>query len=641
MFKVTYQGQIHSVDTATVFDLVKSIDPKGIKEAVAAIVDDKLVDLSTILDKDASILLVAAADGQGLEVIRHSCAHLLAQAVKELFPDAQVTIGPVIEDGFYYDFSYKKGFEEADLAKIERKMKQLAKRSMAVERTTMARDEAIALFEGMGEAYKADIIRSIDADQVLSLYRQGEFIDLCRGPHVPNTRFLKAFKLTKLAGAYWRGDAKNEMLQRIYGTAWGGQDELQAYLTRIEEAKKRDHRLLAKKMGLFALYEEAPGMVFWHPRGWVVYTQLVKYMRGIYKQSGFQEVNTPQLVDQSLWERSGHWEKFSQQMFTVESDKKQYAIKPMNCPCHVKIYNDGLHSYRDLPYRLGEFGSCHRYEPSGTLYGLMRLRNFIQDDGHIFCTEAQIAQEVSSFIDQVIKVYHHFGFHKILYYVSTRPEERVGDDALWDRSEQALMDVMNQKQLQWTLQEGEGAFYGPKIEFSLEDCLGRIWQCGTVQIDFSMPERLQAHYIDESGNKQTPVMIHRAILGSLERFIGILIENTAGMLPFWMAPVHLVVANITSAQEAYVTHLAKELRGYGLRVELDCRNEKIGYKIRQHAIARVPYIVVCGDREVEAEQMTVRNHRGDDLGVYTLQSWIDFLSKTHQTSFNSVTNQEI
>ena len=598
----------------SVFDVARDIGPGLAKAALAGKVDGKLVDTSFVIDHDADLAIVTERDEEGLEIIRHSTAHLLAMAVKSLFPDAQVTIGPVIEDGFYYDFAYKRAFTPEDIEAIEQKMKELARQDIPVQRSEMSREEAIDFFSGMGETYKAEIIESIPRGETLSLYRQGDFIDLCRGPHVPSTGRLKAFKLMKLAGAYWRGDSSNEMLQRIYGTAWADKKALKAYLHRLEEAEKRDHRKIGRQQDLFHAQEEAPGMVFWHDNGWIIYQQIEQYIRRVLREHGYQEVRTPQVVDRSLWEKSGHWDKFGDMMFTTHSENRDYAVKPMNCPCHVQIFNQGLKSYRDLPLRMAEFGSCHRNEPSGTLHGLMRVRNFTQDDAHIFCTEDQIQGEVSAFIDLLQQVYADFGFNEIIVKLSTRPEQRVGSDEVWDKAEHALETALNSKGLDWDLQPGEGAFYGPKIEFSLKDCLGRIWQCGTIQVDFSMPGRLDAHYVAEDGSKQVPVMLHRAILGSLERFIGILIEEYAGAFPLWLAPVQAVVINITDRQAAYAREVEQTLRNQGLRVKSDLRNEKIGFKIREHTLQRIPYQLVVGDREMESATVAVRTRGGEDLG---------------------------
>ncbi|OGI51127.1 MAG: threonine--tRNA ligase, partial [Candidatus Muproteobacteria bacterium RIFCSPHIGHO2_02_FULL_65_16] len=575
----------------------------------------------------AEVAIVTDKSPEGLEVIRHSTAHLLAQAVKELYPEAQVTIGPVIEDGFYYDFAYQRGFTEDDLAKIEARMHELARRDDPVTRTVMPREQAIEFFRAMGEEYKARIIEDIPAGEQLSLYQQGGFTDLCRGPHVPSTGKLKAFKLTKVAGAYWRGDSRNEMLARIYGTAWPNKEQLDAYLHRIEEAEKRDHRKIGRSLDLFHMQEEAPGMVFWHDHGWRIYLLITDYIRGLLREHGYHEVCTPEVVDRTLWERSGHWEKFKEHMFTTESEKREYAIKPMNCPCHVQIYNQGLKSYRDLPLRLAEFGSCHRNEQSGALHGLLRLRHFVQDDAHIFCTEDQIQGEVSAFIDLLHMVYSDFGFKEILYKLSTRPAQRVGADESWDKAEHALERALNAKGLAWDLQPGEGAFYGPKVEFSLKDSIGRVWQCGTIQVDFSMPGRLGAHYIAENGSKQVPVMLHRAILGSLERFIGILIEEHAGAFPAWLAPVQAAILTITDPQHEYARALEATLKKQGFRVKSDLRNEKIGFKIREHTLQRTPYMLVVGKKEAQEGTLAVRTRKGEDLGVMTPQAFASRLTR--------------
>lgn len=602
----------------TVMDVARSIGSGLAKATLAGRVDDKLVDAETVIEQDAHLQIVTAKDEEGVDVIRHSTAHLLAQAVKRLFPDAQVTIGPVVENGFYYDFSYKRPFTPDDLAAIEKMMQQIVDEDIAIKRFLLTRDDAVKFFKGQGEAYKAEIIESIPANEDLSLYTQGEFTDLCRGPHVPSTGKLKAFKLMKIAGAYWRGDSNNEMLQRIYGTAWGDSKELKAYLHRLEEAEKRDHRKLAKALDLFHSQEEAPGMVFWHNKGWTLYQQVEQYIRNKLRLNGYQEVKTPQVVDRSLWEKSGHWDKFGDMIFTTHSENRDYAIKPMNCPCHVQIYNHGLKSYRDLPIRMAEFGSCHRNEPSGTLHGLMRVRNFVQDDAHIFCTEDQIQQEVSIFIDLLFDVYKDFGFREVIIKLSTRPENRVGDDSVWDKAEDALEIALNNKGLDWQLQPGEGAFYGPKIEFSLKDCIGRVWQCGTIQVDFSMPGRLGASYIAEDGSKQVPVMLHRAILGSLERFIGILIEQHAGTFPLWLSPVQIAVLNIADRQAEYAEQVVARLEKQGFRTIIDLRNEKIGFKIREHSMQRVPYLLIIGDKEMDNQVVTVRTQKGEDLGSLSI-----------------------
>ncbi len=617
-------GSTRSFDRpVSVLDVAADIGPGLAKAALAGRVDGQLVDASHVIEQDARLAIVTDRDAEGLEIIRHSTAHLLAQAVKALFPQAQVTIGPVIEDGFYYDFAFERPFTPEDLKAIEDKMAELAKADQPLTRSTMGRDEAVAYFRGLGEAYKAEIIEDIPADQPLSLYRQGEFVDLCRGPHVPSTGRLRAFKLMKVAGAYWRGDSRNEMLQRIYGTAWKDAKELKAYLHRLEEAEKRDHRKIGKAQDLFHTQEEAPGMVFWHDKGWQIYLVIQDYIRAKLRQHGYQEVHTPQVIDRSLWEKSGHWDKFGDMIFTTHSENRDYAIKPMNCPAHIQIYNHGLKSYRDLPLRLAEFGSCHRNEPSGTLHGLMRVRNFVQDDAHIFCTEEQILSEVSAFTDLLFEVYRDFGFEEVLVKLSTRPAQRVGEDVLWDKAEKSLEDALNHKGLEWELQPGEGAFYGPKIEFSLKDCLGRVWQLGTIQLDFSMPGRLGAGYIAEDNSKKVPVMLHRAILGSLERFIGILIEHYAGYLPVWLAPQQAVVLNITDRQADYVENVANRLRKQGFRADSDLRNEKIGFKIREHTLQRIPYLLVAGDREMENGTLAVRTRGGEDLGVMAIEDFIE------------------
>ena len=621
-------GSIREFDHAvSVLDIALSIGSGLAKATLAGRVNNILVDASTLIKEDASLQIITAKDLDGVEIIRHSTAHLLAQAVKQLFPDAQVTIGPVIENGFFYDFAYKRPFTTDDLSVIEAKMQQLVAEDLTISRSVLSRDDAVAFFRAQGEAYKAEIIESIPADQDLSLYQQGGFTDLCRGPHVPSTGKLNAFKLMKIAGAYWRGNSENEMLQRIYGTAWGDKKELQAYLHRLEEAEKRDHRKLAKTLDLFHTQEEAPGMVFWHEKGWVIYQQVEQYIREKLRVNGYGEVKTPQLVDRSLWEKSGHWEKFGAMIFTTHSENRDYAIKPMNCPCHVQIYNQGIKSYRDLPIRLAEFGSCHRNEPSGTLHGLMRVRNFVQDDAHIFCTEAQIQSEVSTFIDMLFDVYKDFGFEDVIIKLSTRPENRVGDDSVWDKAENALELALNNKNLNWDLQPGEGAFYGPKIEFSLKDCIGRVWQCGTIQVDFSMPGRLGATFIAEDGSKQAPVMLHRAILGSLERFIGILIEQHSGTFPTWLSPIQVMVLDIADRHAEYATEIFTELEKQGIRVKIDLRNEKIGFKIREHSMQRIPYLVIIGDKELEEKRITVRTQKGDDLGSLSVTEFTERLKQ--------------
>ena len=615
-------GSIREFDHAvTVMDVAQSIGSGLAKATLAGRVNNVLVDASTLIDKDASLQIITAKDEEGVDVIRHSTAHLLAQAVKQLFPEAQVTIGPVIENGFYYDFSYQRPFTPDDLKAIEIKMQQLVAEDIVISRSVLSRDAAVSFFKDLGENYKAELIESISAEQELSLYQQGGFTDLCRGPHVPSTGKLSTFKLMKIAGAYWRGNSENEMLQRIYGTAWGDKKELQAYLHRLEEAEKRDHRKLAKTLDLFHTQEEAPGMVFWHEKGWIIYQQIEQFIRKKLRVNGYGEVKTPQLVDRTLWEKSGHWDKFGAMIFTTHSEHRDYAIKPMNCPCHVQIYNQGIKSYRDLPIRIAEFGSCHRNEPSGTLHGLMRVRNFVQDDAHIFCTENQIQDEVSIFIDMLFSVYKDFGFEEVIMKLSTRPENRVGDDSVWDKAESALELALNNKGLKWDLQPGEGAFYGPKIEFSLKDCIGRVWQCGTIQVDFSMPGRLGATYIAEDGSKQVPVMLHRAILGSLERFLGILIEEYAGTFPVWLAPVQVMVINIADRHADYASKIMRDLEQQGIRVKIDLRNEKIGFKIREHSMQRVPYLVIIGDKELEEKNITVRTQKGEDLGGLSINDF--------------------
>jgi threonyl-tRNA synthetase len=596
------------------------IGPGLARAALAGKVNGELVDTSFVIEQDANVAIITARDEEALELMRHDAAHVMAQAVQELYPGTQVTIGPAIENGFYYDFARDEAFTPEDLKKIEARMAEIVKRDLPIVREVWDRDEAIRTFTGLGEDYKVEIIKDIIPEgEEVSVYRQGDWFDVCRGPHLPATGKLgQGFKLMKLAGAYWRGDSDNEMLQRIYGTAWRDKKELNAYLQLLEEAEKRDHRKLGKVMDLFHTQEEAPGMVFWHDQGWRIYLVIQDYIRGMLKQHGYQEIHTPQIIDRSLWERSGHWEKFSADMFTTDSENRTYAIKPMNCPAHIQVFNQGLKSYRDLPLRLAEFGSCHRNEPSGTLHGLMRVRNFVQDDAHIFCAEDQILGEVSDFIDLLFKVYADFGFTDVSVKFSTRPEQRVGEDALWDRAEAALQAALEHKRLAWDLQPGEGAFYGPKIEFNLKDCLGRVWQLGTIQLDFSMPGRLGAHYIAEDGSKQVPVMLHRAILGSLERFIGILIEHYAGALPLWLAPVQAVILNITDRQAGFSRKVEETLQNQGLRVKSDLRNEKIGFKIREHTIRRVPYLLVIGDRETEAGTVAVRTRSGGDLGSMSI-----------------------
>ncbi len=605
----------------SVYDVAAGIGPGLAKAALAGKLGGQLVDTSHVIDQDVELAIITSRDEDALELMRHDAAHVMAQAVQELYPGTQVTIGPAIEDGFYYDFSRDEAFTPEDLSAIEKRMHEIVNRDLKIEREVWDRDQAVKLFAGIGETYKVEIINDVIPEgEEVSVYRQGDWFDVCRGPHLPSTGKLgKGFKLMKLAGAYWRGDSNNPMLQRIYGTAWRDKKELNAYLERLAEAEKRDHRKLGKVMDLYHTQEEAPGMVFWHDHGWQIYLVIQDYIRGKLRQHGYQEIHTPQIIDRSLWEKSGHWEKFSDDMFVTESENRTYAIKPMNCPAHIQVFNQGLKSYRDLPLRLAEFGSCTRNEPSGTLHGLMRVRNFVQDDAHIFCTENQIQNEVSSFIDLLYQVYADFGFEEVSVKFSTRPAQRVGDDVLWDKAEAALQAVLDHKQLDWELQPGEGAFYGPKIEFNLKDCLGRVWQLGTIQLDFSMPERLGAHYIAEDGSKQVPVMLHRAILGSLEGFIGILIEHFAGSLPLWLAPVQAVVLNITDKQADYAHKVGESLRNQGLRVNLDLRNEKIGFKIREHTIKHVPYLLVIGDREVESGTVAVRTRSGEELGSMPIE----------------------
>lgn len=611
--------------SVSVAEIAHSIGPGLGKAALAGRVDDELVDTSFVVEQDAKVAIITERDADGVEVLRHSCAHLMAQAVQRLFPDAQVTIGPVIDDGFYYDFAYIRPFTPEDLSAIEKTMAQIVQQDLAVERSLLKRGEAVKLFREMGEHYKVEILESIPSDEPLSFYRQGEFIDLCRGPHVPSTGKFKAFKLTSVAGAYWRGDSKREMLQRIYGTAWPNAKELRLYLQRIEEAEKRDHRKLGKQLGLFHFQQEAPGMAFWHPKGWTIYQVIQSYMKKVQDANGYLEINTPQLVDFSLWEKSGHAAKFSEEMFIVESDNRSYAIKPMNCPCHVQVYNQGLKSYRDLPMRLAEFGSCHRYEPSGSMHGLMRVRSFVQDDGHIFCTEEQIQSEVADFMQLLFDVYRDFGFDEVLLRLSTRPEKRVGADALWDQAEDALRRALDATGLEWELVPGEGAFYGPKIEYSLRDCMGRLQQCGTMQVDFFTAERLGAQYVAKDNSRKTPVMLHRAALGSFERFIGVLIEHYGGALPTWLAPVQAVAMNITDNQADYCREVEGSLKNKGFRVVSDLRNEKIGFKIREHTIQKTPYLLIIGDREAQSGTVAVRKRGGEDLGIMTLAAFCDHI----------------
>jgi len=611
----------------TVRDIAQSIGPGLAKAALAGRVDGKLVDTSHVVDHDAAVAIVTDRDPDGLAVIRHSTAHLLAYAVKELFPEAQVTIGPVIDDGFYYDFAYKRPFTPEDLAAIEQRMAELAKKDEPVERRQMPRDDAVAFFEAMGEHYKAEIIASIPSAEPISLYREGGFVDLCRGPHVPSTGRLKVFKLMKVAGAYWRGDSKNEMLQRIYGTAWAKKEDLDAYLTRIEEAERRDHRRLGRQLDLFHLQDEAPGMVFWHPKGWSIWQEVEQYMRRVYRDNGYLEVKTPQVLDRSLWEKSGHWQNYKDNMFTTESEKHDFAIKPMNCPGHVQIFNSDLRSYRDLPLRYGEFGACHRNEPSGALHGIMRVRAFTQDDGHIFCEPAQIQPECVAFHQLALDVYRDFGFTDVVVKLALRPTPRIGTDEQWDRAEEALRDALRACGAQWTELPGEGAFYGPKIEYHLSDSIGRPWQMGTMQVDFQLPDRLGAEYVAEDNSRRTPVMLHRAIVGSLERFIGVLIEHHAGALPLWLAPVQVAVLTITDRAAAYAERVAAALKAAGYRAVADLRNEKITYKIREHSLQKLPYQLIVGDKEQQAQSVAVRTRGGEDLGAMPLDALLERLRK--------------
>ena len=609
----------------TVSEVAQSIGAGLARAALAGKINGQVVDTSFRIEYDVQLGIITDKDAEGIEIIRHSTAHLLAYAVKGLFPEAQVTIGPVVENGFYYDFAYKRPFTPEDLVAIEKRMSELAKRDIPIVREVWKRDDATAFFKSIGENYKAELIEAIPDGQAVSLYREGDFVDLCRGPHVPSTSKLKIFKLMKVAGAYWRGDHRNEQLQRIYGTAWAKKEDQDAYITMLEEAEKRDHRRLGRQLDLFHLQDEAPGMIFWHPKGWSVWQQIEQYMRHIYQDNGYLEVKCPQILDRSLWEKSGHWENYKDNMFTTESEKHDYAIKPMNCPGHIQIFNTGLRSYRDLPLRYGEFGSCHRNEPSGALHGIMRVRGFTQDDGHIFCTEDQIQSEVTAFNDLVRDVYADFGFHDIKIKLALRPEKRVGADEVWDKAELALREALKASNLEWEELPGEGAFYGPKIEFHIKDAIGRSWQCGTVQVDFSMPQRLGAEFVGDDNSRHTPVMLHRAILGSLERFIGILIENWSGALPLWLAPVQAVVLNISEKQSEYAEHVAKTLRNAGLRVESDLRNEKITYKIREHSLNKLPYQIVIGDKEMAANLVAVRTRGGQDLGQMTSEALIERL----------------
>ncbi|MBD8899625.1 threonine--tRNA ligase [Rhodanobacter sp. DHG33] len=614
----------------SVQDVAASIGAGLAKATLAGKVDGRLVDASFPIDRDASLEIVTEKSPEALDILRHSTAHLLAQAVQRLYPGAQVTIGPVIDNGFYYDFAYERPFTPDDLAKIEVEMEKIVKEALPVTRSVKSRDDAVAFFRGIGEAYKAEIIESIPANEELSLYSQGEFTDLCRGPHVPNTGKLRAFKLMKVAGAYWRGDSNNAMLTRIYGTAWLNDKDLKAYLHQLEEAEKRDHRKIGKALDLFHQQEEGPGMVFWHPRGWAIWQQVEQYMRGVYRKSGYQEVRCPQVLDVSLWKKSGHWDNYAENMFFTESEKRTYALKPMNCPGHVQIFNSGLHSYRDLPIRYGEFGGCHRNEPSGALHGIMRVRAFTQDDGHVFCTPGQIEPEVTAFHRRAMQVYADFGFDNIALKIALRPDKRIGSDEVWDKAEEALRAALRAAGVAWEELPGEGAFYGPKIEYHMKDSIGRAWQVGTMQVDFMMPERLGAEYVDEHSQRQHPVMLHRAIVGSMERFIGILIEHHAGLLPPWLAPVQAAVFSITDAQAGYAGDVAQALVEKGFRVEADLRNEKVGYKIREHTLQKIPYLLVVGDREKEAGAVSVRTRSGEDLGSMPLADFIGRLQAETQ-----------
>ena len=611
----------------SISDVAKDIGEGLARAALAGKIQNQLVDLSYEITEDTKLSIITSKSPESLDVIRHSAAHLLAQAVKNIFPDAQVTIGPVIEDGFYYDFSYKRPFTPEDLVRIEKKMSELAKQNIEINRKVMQRQAAIDYFDSIGEKYKSEIISSIPEGEEVSLYEQGDFTDLCRGPHVPSTGKLKVFKLMKLAGAYWRGDSKNEMLQRIYGTAWNNKDELKDYLTRLEEAEKRDHRKLGKLLNLFHMQDTSPGMVFWHAKGWSIWLETENYLRQKFLDYGYEEIKTPTVLDKELWKSSGHWDNYHENMFTTASENREYAVKPMNCPGHVQIFNNSLHSYRDLPLRLAEFGSCHRNEPSGALHGLLRVRGFTQDDAHIFCTEEQIKSEVKDFSKMLYEVYADFGFDNVLVMLSTRPEKRVGTDDIWEKAELALEEALKETGIKYTLQEGEGAFYGPKIEYSLKDSLGRIWQCGTIQLDFNLPERLGAEYISEDNSRKNPVMLHRAIVGSMERFIGILIEHYAGFMPLWLSPIQVIVLNIADAHSGYANEVTESLKRNNIRCKSDLRNEKITYKIREHSIQRVPYILVVGDREKENNQVSVRNQKGEDLGSMTLDALVKNLKK--------------
>ena len=610
----------------TVASLALDIGEGLSRAALAGLVDGRLVDLSFEISVNCQVAIITKKNPEALEIVRHSSAHLLAHAVKELFPDAQVTIGPVIDDGFYYDFSYKRAFTPEDLVLIEKKMRELVKKDIPIVRKTLNRKEAIEYFSSIGESYKSELIQSIPEGESVSLYTQDNFTDLCRGPHVPSTGKLKVFKLMKVAGAYWRGDSNNEMLQRIYGTAWCDKDDMATYLNRLEEAEKRDHRKLGKQLDLFHLQDNAPGMVFWHPKGWTMWLEVEKYMRQMFQDFGYQEIKTPTVLDKGLWEKSGHWDTYHENMFTTASENREYAVKPMNCPGHVQVFNNNLHSYRDLPLRLAEFGSCHRNEPSGALHGLMRVRGFTQDDAHIFCTEDQIKDEVKDFNGMLYKAYDDFGFQDVLVVLSTRPEKRIGSDKVWDKAEKSLEDALKETGLKYDIQEGEGAFYGPKIEYTLKDSLGRLWQCGTIQLDFNLPERLGAEYVTEDSSRKTPVMLHRAILGSMERFIGILVENYAGLMPVWLAPMQATVLNIADAHAEYASEVVEILKKSDIRCDSDLRNEKITYKIREHSIQRTPYLLIVGDKEVEKNEVAVRTQKGEDLGSMPINSFVKYIN---------------
>ena len=635
-------GSQREFDSAvSVYDIAADIGPGLAKATIAGEVNGNLVDACDLIEQDANIKIITERDSEGVEIIRHSCAHLLGHAVKQLYPTAQMVIGPVIENGFYYDIAYERAFTPDDLAAIEERMQKLIATDYDVIKKVTPRNEVIETFESRGESYKLQLVADMPDEQAMGLYYHQEYIDMCRGPHVPNTRFLKHMKLTKISGAYWRGDAQNEQLQRIYGTAWANKKELKAYINRMAEAEKRDHRKIGKKLDLFHMQEEATGSVFWHPKGWAIYNGIMDYMRQKQVQHGYTEIRTPQVVDYSLWEKSGHADKFGDDMFSISSEERHYAVKPMNCPCHIQVFNQGLKSYRDLPYRVTEFGACHRNEPSGSLHGIMRVRSFTQDDGHIFCTEEQIQSEVSSFMDMLHAVYADFGFEEIIYRLSTRPEKRVGTDESWDRAEKALAEALDAKDLPWQELPGEGAFYGPKIEFSLKDCIGRVWQMGTIQVDFSMPGRLDAEYVAEDGSRQIPVMLHRAVLGSFERFIGILIEQHEGAFPFWLAPEQAIVINITDSQADYAQKVTDSLKNRGFRVNSDLRNEKIGFKIRGHSMQRVPYLLVVGDKEIENSTVAVRTRDGEDLGSMAIEEVISlFQADTEKRSRELVTNTE-